>query len=503
MTEKTFLGIVGPQVTLYGQTARPQPPMGLAYVFNSVARAGWNPVLFDSLAEGNDCYFEDKREGIRVTGLPAEKVVKRVAEVRPDVIGVSLGLSTDHDYVKKLVERIKESYDCPLVLGGSEASLVHKEILEGLPVEKIPADFVITGRDIGSGEESVYELLRTIERSGDYEAVPGISFLRDGKVVTTQPVRVTQESLSTLSLPTRDLFARREGKDIYSAINQSHTGPVDYAPYGVMHTSRGCGGGCTFCHTQYNGFDRTLIRRSLENIFSELGDLKSRGVQTISIEDNNFGGFTSEQTDLAVKILEEIEKLGFRGVYFPNGMTVRSMNNNDFAILRQLRGMADNGIRVRNSLPAESGDDRTLKELIRKPHNLDEVQVVLEELRDGYLGHPNIDIDAFFMVGVVGYDDKRETEESIQKTFDLADRVSDLGMRVNIWWMKPNPNGPQYKMWREKFPDSPFYRLQFSFTPGIWGSPEKELRLDEMIRKKNSQMNKKGAGSKRPIYPVE
>jgi len=503
MTEKTFLGIVGPQVTLYGQTARPQPPMGLAYVFNSVARAGWNPVLFDSLAEGNDNYFEDKKEGIRVTGLPAEKVIERVAEIRPDVIGVSFGLSTDHDYVKKLVERIKESYDCPLVLGGSEASLMHKEILEGLPVERIPADFVITGRDIGSGEESVYELLRTIDGSGDYGAVPGISFLSAGKVVTTRPVRVTLESLAGLFLPMRDLFARREGKDIYSAINQSHTGPVDYAPYGVMHTSRGCGGGCTFCHTQYNGFDRTLIRRSLENIFSELGDLESRGVQTISIEDDNFGGFTSEQTDLAVRILEEIEKLGFRGVYFPNGMTVRSMNNNDHAILRQLRSMADNGIKVRNSLPAESGDDRTLKELIRKPHNLDEVQAVLEELSDGYLRHPNIDIDAFFMVGVVGYDDKKETEESIQKTFDLADRVSDLGMRVNIWWMKPNPNGPQYRLWREKFPDAPFYKLQFSFTPGIWGTPEEELRLDEMIRKKNSQMNEKGAGSKRPIYPVE
>jgi len=156
MTEKTFLGIVGPQVTLYGQTARPQPPMGLAYVFNSVARAGWNPVLFDSLAEGNNNYFEDKKEGIRVTGLPAGKVVERIAQISPGVIGVSLGLSTDHDRVKKLVETIKESYDCPLVLGGSEASLMHKEILGGLPVERIPADFVVTGRDIGSGEESVY-----------------------------------------------------------------------------------------------------------------------------------------------------------------------------------------------------------------------------------------------------------------------------------------------------------------------------------------------------------
>jgi hypothetical protein len=98
---------------------------------------------------------------------------------------------------------------------------------------------------------------------------------------------------------------------------------------------------------------------------------------------------------------------------------------------------------------------------------------------------------------------KKRQKNLSKKTFDLADKVSDLGMRVNIWWMNPNPNGPQYKQWREKFPDAPFYRLQFSFTSGIWSSPEKELRLDEMIRKKNSQMNEKGAGSKRPIYPLE
>ena len=508
MARKKFLGIVGPQVTLYKQTARPQPPMGLAYALNSAERAGFEPILFDSLAERYNNYFEDKERGIRVTGLSAEEVAEKVSQTRPDVVGVSLGLSTDHDQVKKLVEKIKDAHDCPLILGGSEASLMHGEILEGLPIERIPADFVVTGRDIGSGEESVYHLLKAIENNRDYETVPGISFRRDGKVVTTAPTRVTKESLARLELPRRDLFARNENQDIYSRINQSHTGPVDYTPYAVMHTSRGCGGACTFCHTQYNGFDRTLVRRSLENIFSELEYLESQGVQTISIEDDNFGGFSSWQTELAVKVLEKIDILGFRGVYFPNGMTIRSMRNNDYAILRQLRRMADKGVKIRNSLPAESGDDRTLKELIRKPHDLNEVQMVLEELGNGHLGHENIDIDAFFMVGVVGYDPRtgkylREPEESIQRTFDLADRVSDLGMRVNIWWMKPNPNGPQYKLWRQRFPDEPFYKLQFSFTPGIWGSEEEELELNNRIRKKNKEMNSKGAGSLRPIYPVE
>ncbi len=507
MTNNTFMGIVGPQVTLYGQTARPQPPMGLAYACNSVARAGWKPILFDSLARGYNHYIEDKNEGIRVTGLSIDDVVSKVSQVKPRVIGVSLGLSTDHDYIKKLVEKIKRNYNCPVLLGGSEASLMHKELLDGLPVEKIPADFVITGRDIGSGEDSVYSLLKAIEKGKDYEKVPGISFKKDGKVITTNPVRVTQESLSKLEPPRRDLFKMIDNQDIYSQINQSHTGVVDFPPYAVMHTSRGCGGACTFCHTQYNGFDKTLIRRPLDNIFSELMDLKERGVKTISIEDDNFGGFGSEQNRLAVNVLQEVERLGFKGVYFPNGMTIKSMINSDYAILRQLRKMADKGIKVRNSLPAESGDDKTLRELIRKPHNLEEIQLALEELQKGYLRHENIDIDSFFMVGVVGYDPRtvkflKESKGSIQRTFDLADKVSDAGMRVNIWWMKPNPNGPQYKLWREKFPNDPFYKLQFSFTPGIWGTRDEEERLNERIKQKNKEMQDKGTGSKRPIYPI-
>ncbi|MBU3940844.1 MAG: B12-binding domain-containing radical SAM protein [Nanoarchaeota archaeon] len=506
MKNKTFLGIVGPQVTLYGQTARPQPPMGLAYILGEVERAGWEPVLFDSLAEGYDYYFDDKEKGIRVTGLPIDNVIARINQVKPDVIGVSLGLSTDHNYVGALVREIKDSYNCPVVLGGSEASLMHRELFEGLQVERIPVDFVVTGRDIGSGEGSISPLLKAIEGKRDYETVPGLSFKKDGKFITTNPTVVTKESLAGLQLPRRDLFARVGDIDIYSEINQSHTGPVDYAPYGVLHTSRGCGGNCTFCHTQYNGFDKTLIRRSLGNISFELKELKDNGVQTVSIEDDNFGGFSLEQTEIAVEVLEEIERLRFKGVYFPNGMTVKSMINGDYAILRQLRGMADLGIKVRNSLPIESGDDGTLRDLIRKPHDLDMVQTVLDELKKGYLYHENIDIDTFFMVGVVGYDSGeflRETEGSIQRTFDLADIVSDLGMRVNIWWMKPNPNGPQYKLWRQRFPDEPFYKLQFSFTPGIWDSPEEEARLNEQIQKKNSEMEAKGAGSMRPIYPVK
>ena len=168
--------------------------------------------------------------------------------------------------------------------------------------------------------------------------------------------------------------------------------------------------------------------------------------------------------------------------------------------------MADDGIKVRNSLPIECGDDYTLRKIIHKPHTLDMVHSVLHELTSGgYLKHPSIELDAFFMVGIGGYDGKKavpESYESIEKTFALAREAAELGILVNVWWMKPNPGRPQYDLWRAKFPEKQFYELQFLFPSGIWGTEEQELRLNESIRSINGEMAKIGVGSKRPIYPV-
>jgi len=504
---KKFLAVVPRQVTLFGQEARPQPPMGLAYALNGVIRAGWEASLIDLCADGYATYTEDREKGIRVTGQENDLAVRRISHLDPDMIGVSVGLSTDHDYTRELIYKIKQNLPItPIVVGGSHASLMNRRLFDGFYVEQMDIDFVVTGRDLGSGEATIEKLLDAHEGNCCIEDVPGLMFVKNGLVRQTAPVIVTDGSISNLTQAKRGLFSRENGTDIYSKINRSHTGPADSIPYAVMHTSRGCGAMCTFCHVAEDGYNRTLIGRSLANIVEELDLLKEEGVQTISIEDDNFGGFHPARTELAVKILEEIQAKGFKGIYFPNGITLRSYLNNDHAIPRQLRSMADSGMKVRNSLPIECGDDYTLKRIIHKPHNLETIDSVLNEIRSGeYLGHLNIEIDAFFMVGIVGYDNGKpvpESYESIEKTFTLAREVAESGILVNVWWMKPNPGRPQYNLWREKFPEKPFYELQFLFPSGIWGSEDQELLLNERIRNINLEMVRLGVGSKRPIYPV-
>jgi radical SAM superfamily enzyme YgiQ (UPF0313 family) len=503
-----FLGIVPPQMSLYGQGARPQPPMGLGYALNGVVAAEWEPAILDCCVEGYDVRRECKNGNWRITGLELDTIIDRVASIRPDAVGLALGVSTDHDIVRELASRIRKAFpDCPIILGGSHASLMGERIFEGLPIERIDVDFVVTGRDLGSGEPTIEALLRAIRRKSSLADVPGLLYRTRNDCVRTSAVRVTASDLAHLRQPRRDLFLHQGGMDIYSRINRSHTGPADSVPYAVMHTSRGCGGACVFCHVQYQGFDGTLIRRDIRNINGELAFLRESGYLTISIEDDNFGGFNEKQTQFAIAVLDSIASHGFAGIYFPNGLTLRSMVAGEHSVLRKLRELADAGIKVRNSLPIESGDDDTLRRIIQKPHTLQHVYRVLHELENGYIDHPNLDIDAFFMAGVVTIDSTtmtaiKETRSSIDKTIALASFCGELGIRVNLWWMKPNPGGPQYALWRDKYPEKPFHELQFLFPSGIWGTEDEEYRLNERIRAFNLQMEVGGHGSRRPIYPV-
>lgn len=503
-----FLGVVPPQVTLYGQDARPQPPMGLAYAINGATDAGWDAMILDCCAEGYDVRRESKMEGWRITGLEIEHVISRIADIGPDAIGIALGVSTDHDIVRRLAGRIRSAFPgCPIILGGSHTSLMGGRLFDGLPIERVDADFVVLGRDLGSGERTTAGILKGLRDGSPPSAVPGLLYRTAEGYGRTGPAQVSAETIRALRPPRRDLFAHIDGVDIYSRINRSHTGPADEVPYAVMHTSRGCGGACVFCHIQYQGYDGTLIRRGVGNIDEELSHLRETGYRTISIEDDNFGGFNDRQVQFALDVLDRIAAHGFSGVYFPNGLTLRSMVACDHAVLKKLRKLADAGIKVRNSLPIESGDSHTLRKIIRKPHTLEHVHAVLRELKNGYMEHPNFDVDAFFMVGVVAVDPRtrRSTPEpasSVERTIELGRRCGELGLRVNLWWMKPNPGGPQYELWREKYPQRPFYELQFLFPSGIWGTEEQERLLDERIRNFNLEMEMSGNGSLRPIYPV-
>lgn len=499
MTEmnKKIMFIVPPGISNRGATLRIHPPDGIACVSSELLENGYDVRLLDSKAEGYNKWREYEGRNVRITGLDQKSITREIEGEEPRLIGIHYGVSTDHFSVKNLVGEIKNSFETPIVLGGFAASALYKEILGGTEyeIEKIPGvDFVISGRGIGAGERVVTELLEKIEKvEKDFHNIRGLVFKEKGHVIETNPPFI---DLKNLKIPARAVYKKVDGSDIYSQINNPHSGPIDNLPYAILTTSRNCNYKCTFCSTPY-GWDR----KSINLIKKELRQLREEGVRTVQIEDDNFGGHREKDVRDACKVADKIYELDFKELDFPNGLTIRSMIGYDFALLRKLRTLSENEVKIGISVPFESGSDYTL-EISRKPHNMEMSKKLLNELvSGGYVNNPNFNLEAFFMVGVINEYGDRERWEDIRKTFEFAEEVGrKYEMRVNVWICKPNPPNHQYREWRKRNPEAGFEKLMFSDPSGIWGNEEEEMLLFEKVKQFNEQTFEEGFGSKRNIF---
>lgn len=490
--------IVPPGVSPQGISFRPHPPIGLAYIAAELLDAGYKVHLLDARAEGYSKWQEIREKKIRLTGLPISQIITRLNEEDPDVIGIHFGMISDHYSVSELVNSIRDSTSTPIILGGPGASSLSREILgdTNYPVEKIDGvDFVITGRGIGAGGKSTVQLIKKLQ-TGDknFQNIRGIAFRRNGRVIETENAEV---NLKKLKIPARHLYVRKDGMDIYSYINNPHSGPIDNIPFSVLMTQRNCNFNCSFCSTP-NGWER----RELLDIKKELYLLKYDGIRTIQIEDDNFGGHTSQHLKDACKIVGMIAEIGFSELDFPNGVTIKSLCDSNYALLEKLGNLAKNGKKIRISLPLESGNNNTLKKLIRKPHFAKMIKKLLKKIKkEDLIDNPHFVLEAFFMVGVVDEYGNREPINSINDTFRFAEWIGrEYGIDINLWICKPNPPKPQYRVWRRKNPNKGFERLMFAEPSGIWGNENEERSLLNRVKEFNNYALEEGFGSKRAIF---
>ena len=159
-------------------------------------------------------------------------------------------------------------------------------------------------------------------------------------------------------------------------------------------TSRGCPFRCTFC-VSHIIHGRKTRRHSPDRIIGDIKKLKEEyGVNTILIEDDLF---LSDKRN-ALVILRSLEGMT---IEFPNGLSVQHLDEEiiDALIMAGMK-MA--------SIAVESGCERVLNEIIRKPYGrLSKVQEVTALLRK-----MKVYVRAFFIIGFPG-ETMKEIEETI------------------------------------------------------------------------------------------
>lgn len=363
-------------------------PLGLLYLGAVLKQNHFDVSILDSTCEG---YYNTTIKGNYITyGLSDNEIIERVKGFGPDLVGISSMFSAHQDNALHHCELVKSvDPNIVVVLGGIHPSLAPRECLAHGSV-----DYVI----MGEGEFRLLKLLNMLnEKRYDFD-FDGIAYWKNGEIVV-HPMEQRIQDMDSIPFPARDLI------DLGKYIEIG----VPYAPFprkervGQVLTSRGCPFNCIFCST-VKFWGRKFRMRSVDNILSEIDELVNRyGIEEIQFADDNMTINRERAIDLS-KRLKEYNLLWCT----PHGLMVKTLDQ------EMIRLMAESGA-YQLTFAIESGSERVLKEIIRKPVP---EKAVIKRLVDT-CHECDIQVHALFVLGFPG-ETRDEIMETLQYPFDIG-----------------------------------------------------------------------------------
>lgn len=187
-----------------------QTPLGLVFVGGPLLDAGFKVELLDADA----------------ARLSLAEMVRRVADFRPDVVGVShTGSTAAHVEVVKAIKALKQRMpDVSIAYGGVYPTFAFRTVMADVP----EIDFIVRGE----GERATSELMAALRDGGDLSKIDSLVWREEGQL-----------RINKAAAPITDLDRYRPAWelvdwDLYSLLGQKSSG-VQFA--------RGCPNGCGFC----------------------------------------------------------------------------------------------------------------------------------------------------------------------------------------------------------------------------------------------------------------
>ncbi|MFC2010284.1 B12-binding domain-containing radical SAM protein [Chloroflexota bacterium] len=345
-------------------SAYSQPPLGLALIGAVLEKEGYSVTILDA----------------NVLNLPPEVVVPLVSDA--DVVGFTAMTPTINTAIATARHLKKVRPDLPVVLGGAHATLLPEETLTAAP----DIDAVIRGE----GEETVVELMRALENKQSLSGIAGISYRKDGEVISN-PARSGLVDLDSLPFFAYHLLPWRKYKP--------HP-PYGWAlPFAVTITSRGCPYKCTYCSKPV--FGSKFRAQTAGRVVEEITYLqKSLGIKELAFYDDVFTLDKKRTHAIADEIIR-------RGLKIHWSCETR-VNLVDKELLHHMKQAGCYSI----AYGIESGSPDILKAL-DKDITLEQVEEAVRISRE--VGLQNI---GYFMLGSPG-----ESPKTIKQTIQFAERL--------------------------------------------------------------------------------
>ena len=388
-------------------------PIGLAYLAATL-ESDYDVRIIDCLVE--DFHHEEKVAPGKIRfGLSWENIRKRIQEYQPDAVGVSCLFSSQIANSLRVLRLVKEvEPEIVTLIGGSHTSALPEETLRNPEV-----DFAV----IGEGEWTLRELLANLNRGESPDSVDGLAF-RNGDRIVVNPKTRFIKNLDEIPFPSRHLLPMEE----YFKINLPHAALTRRRRTTQIVSSRGCPAHCIFCATTKFWGNR-FRGRSAENVLAEIDFLVEKyGIQELHFEDDNL----TQDRSRTRRICEGLIEKGYDLIWTtPNGVSITTL---DDELIRLMRKSGCYEL----CLPIESGCQRVLREIIRKPLLLEHAGKVVDSVRK----HGIIAAGSF----VLGFPGERF--EELQQSFEMAWKLNFDNCDFNI--ATPLPGTRLYEICRDK-----------------------------------------------------
>ncbi len=364
-----------------------QMPLGLCSIAAVARERGHQVQLLDCLAEGYD--HPQRLGGWTSHGLAPAEIKRRIRAARPRVVGVS-NLFTMQFQNAELICRLAKECDAEIitVLGGTHPTIRPEAALASRWI-----DFVLRGE----ADHSFPHLLDALDRDSDFSAIDGLGYRDADGAVRVNEKTTFIDDLDSLPFPARDLLPLER----YWRAGLVHGFNLRGRRNFNVVTSRGCPASCTYCNIRPL-WGKRFRARSPQDVVAELQHLKdAHGADHIQFEDDNL----TFDLDRAKELFRLMAPLGLRW-NTPNGVSLWRMDRQCLELMR-----AAGCYYVRFGI--ESGSQRVLTELMRKPMVLQQALPLIPHARA--LG---MKVCGFFVVGTPG-----ETRAELQRSFDLPHEV--------------------------------------------------------------------------------
>lgn len=339
-------------------------------------------------------YIEAKNENIEIKVLDcqAERVdwkglEKHIDSFQPNMV-IPSALATCNTYlVLRTVETAKKINPRIItVVGGQHFTATAQETLHSYP----EVDFIIRGE----GEETLNELVQSIDQNRPISKIKGLSFKHNGKIIHNPP-RPLIQNLDELPFPGYHFVEDHMKKYHFKMM----AGKKRYA---LIEASRGCDHHCTFC-SQWKHW-RGWRTKSPQRIADEIEHLYNEyGTNFLWFTDDNLGSGKRIE-----RLCDELIKKGMDDLmWFVQARSDDIIKNQN--ILPRMRKAGNYWIMA----GLERHDPRTLKKIFHKNIRTADAKISMDLLKEN-----DIFAQATFIIG-----ERQDSHKSIEKLREFANYI--------------------------------------------------------------------------------